>query len=139
MGQTALLGANVPKVPLPGCIIGCSGIYEFDKFGARHGRAHEEFLEGGLGHDRARWNDVAPVCFKGHYGSVWPNGLALLASSLEDGLVDIREMEKLAERLTNDNVYCEMKYIKGSHDEAWQSGKLGCLVVSALEKLLGLE
>ncbi|SPN98899.1 uncharacterized protein DNG_01938 [Cephalotrichum gorgonifer] len=124
--------------PLPAAILGVAGIYEFHDFALRNGPAYVEMVEGALGTDRSKWNDAAPLHFRGGYAADWPCGRhVLLSYSPGDSLVDgAVETNAMVDRLRKDGCAVSTTLIQGEHDFAWQDGKqIASLVAELCQKL----
>ncbi|KAI0396140.1 alpha/beta-hydrolase [Xylariaceae sp. FL0594] len=100
------------KLPPPKAIISISGLHDFRAINARRGNdAYAPFFRAAFGRDETDWDAAAPVKYAGNFdfisssesgsgsGSGGGGGLVILASSPDDTLVDVPEVEGMAERL----------------------------------------
>ncbi|OTA99640.1 hypothetical protein M426DRAFT_324956 [Hypoxylon sp. CI-4A] len=119
---------------LPEAIVNFEGIYDFTGLNARVHNDYAGFLTGAFGPPE-KWDDAAPVKFAGSYADRF-KGLMVLVHSLEDELVDVPEVDGMAERLRRDGVEpLVVKDIGGKHDDIWQDGRG---VVRTVERVLGI-
>lgn len=125
-------------LPLPAAILGIAGIYEFHDFAHRGGPAYIEMVEGALGSDHPRWNEAAPLRFRGSYAGAWPAGRhVLLSYSPGDTLVDGNvETDAMVQRLRGDGCAVSTLPTHGEHDFVWQDGaQIASLIHELLQKI----
>ncbi|CAJ2510987.1 Uu.00g066120.m01.CDS01 [Anthostomella pinea] len=120
---------------MPEAIVGIAGVYDFTGISARSGGAYAGFLTAAFG-DPAGWDEVAPMKFSHNFAEYW-KGIAILASSKNDELVDEHEIDGMAAKLRKDG--CRLvvyKDVRGSHHECWEKGTdIARLVADTFKKI----
>ncbi|KAI1093900.1 alpha/beta-hydrolase [Rostrohypoxylon terebratum] len=138
---TAPPSNEVPKAEdpvLPDVVLGIEGIYDMTGLNARVGGSYSEFLSAAFG-PPADWDQAAPMKFAGSYRDRF-RGLAALAHSPDDELVDMPETEGMAQRLAGDvdeEKLLVFKDLKGKHEEIIEDGSGVARVVLRLLAILG--
>ncbi|KAI1458900.1 alpha/beta-hydrolase [Annulohypoxylon moriforme] len=108
---------------LPAAVLGIEGIYDMTGLNARVGGSYSGFLSAAFG-PQENWDQAAPMKFAGRYRDRF-KGLAVLAHSPDDELVDMPETEGMAERLKGDldgEKLLVFKDLKGKHEEIVEDG-----------------
>ncbi|KAI2466704.1 alpha/beta-hydrolase [Annulohypoxylon bovei var. microspora] len=111
------------EAQLPEAVLGVEGIYDMTGLNARVGGSYAEFLSAAFG-PLEDWDEAAPMKFAGRYGDRF-KGLAVLAHSPDDELVDMPETEGMAERLSGDlgaEKVLVFKDLEGTHDQIVEDG-----------------
>ncbi|KAI1206287.1 alpha/beta-hydrolase [Annulohypoxylon truncatum] len=124
---------------LPAAALGIEGIYDMAGLNARVGGSYAEFLTAAFG-PPGRWDEAAPMKFAGRYRERFTTGLAALAHSPDDELVDMPETEGMAERLRGDldeERVLVFKDLEGSHEGIVQDGSGVARVVLRILEVLG--
>lgn len=123
MEDAALQGRTRTPVPLPTAVISTAGIYDLVGLNERVKRGYTDFLTAAFG-DEKGWDAASPAKFTGSYKTNWPSGkLAVLASSPDDTLVDVAEVDVLESKLLADGVSVQtVKDLTGQHDVVWEEG-----------------
>jgi len=131
MGPAAL--APPDGAVLPACVVGVEGVYDLRGIAERAGGALDGIFEGAFGTDRHLWDAVSPGRFRG-FGPAWGDGkgLAVLAYSPEDELVDAGEVDTMERTFEENGVkVLAFRDLKGKHDEVREDG-------SGIARVLGL-
>ncbi|THY82628.1 alpha/beta-hydrolase [Aureobasidium pullulans] len=115
--------------PLPKAIIGIEGIYDIPGLLARNTHpVYREIIVGAFTEHPDAWSTVSPVAHD------YPgfNGKVLLIHSDKDELVEMQQMDSMAERFVtlgfikpssaSDENTIEQRIIHCSHDEVWEKG-----------------
>ncbi|KAI0884258.1 alpha/beta-hydrolase [Annulohypoxylon maeteangense] len=108
---------------LPAAVLGIEGIYDMTGLNARVGGSYSGFLSAAFGAP-GDWDRAAPMKFAGRYRDRF-GGLAALAHSPDDELVDMPETEGMAERLRGDvgeGSLLVWKDLQGSHEGIVEDG-----------------
>lgn len=130
--------------PMPCCVVGVAGIYDFTGLQHRHldMPIYRDFLQNAFGTD---WDYASPVHWLTNIGSLrqtWPQGrLAIVAHSKDDGLVEPEQAQDMLKALTESRNASltrrdELISLKGTHDEIWSNGtELAAVILKALDRL----
>ena len=141
MGSYALGGSAVPRdVRWPTVVVGMSGIYEFESFARRHGEYYQGLMRTAFGDDEGRWNDAAPMCWKGKFGEEWEGGKGIVLSwGNDDELIDEPEISGMTKKLESDGVRLELFMdFPGVHEAGVHDGKpVADLVAKTFRDILG--
>lgn len=123
---------------LPAAVLGIEGIYDMTGLNARVGGDYSGFLCAAFG-PPAAWDQAAPMKFPGSYRGRFA-GLAALAHSPDDELVDMPETDGMEERLRGDideEKLVVFKDLKGKHEEIIEDGSDVARVVLRILTILG--
>ncbi|KAK1770513.1 alpha/beta-hydrolase [Phialemonium atrogriseum] len=127
------------RVPLPAAVVGFQGMYDLAGLNARFGGAYGELLSGAFGPDEAVWEAVSPARFRGSFRGNWgaDPGLAVLAYSPQDELIDMAEIDVMEMVLRDDGLdVLAFRDLEGGHDEVWEDGRhLGRVLLRTIEEL----
>ncbi|KAF9887499.1 hypothetical protein FE257_010077 [Aspergillus nanangensis] len=147
--QSVMGGYRLAAGLAPRAILGVAGIYDLRRLRDAHSdvSAYQEFIEGAFGADENLWDEVSPAVVegKGGVGDEWRKGrLAVLAHSVDDGLVDLDQREAMKSALGQWEEKGQVERsvetldLKGAHDEAWENGnELAEAITFTLAKLAG--
>jgi hypothetical protein len=140
---------NAGDVGGPVAVLGAAGIYNLkllrDTF--KEIPAYQAIIEGAFGSDESVWDAVSSALVKGSGGveGGWGDGrLAVLAHSLNDGLVDGKQLEAMSRflgrwmegQLEGKSRSVEVFSLEGEHDECWKTGEeLAKAITFTIEKL----
>ncbi|RFU71996.1 kynurenine formamidase [Trichoderma arundinaceum] len=128
-----------PAAPLPAAIISISGIYDIRGLAERHGGVYEVFATGAFGADKQIWDAASPAKYTGNFKTILSNGprLLILATSAEDTLIDIPEIDAMEAKLIKDGVTpVVIRNLRLEHDEIWEDGtQVATLIADAVAKL----
>lgn len=131
------------RVPLPAAVVGFQGMYDLAGLNARFGGAYGELLSGAFGPDEAVWEAVSPARFRGSFRGNWgaDPGLAVLAYSPQDELIDMAEIDVMERVLRDDGLdVLAFRDLEGGHDEVWEDGRhLARVLLRTIEELDRLD
>jgi kynurenine formamidase len=118
-----------PSPIFPSALIGVSGLYALDKFVDVSSGERPEFIKDAFTDD-VDLKSVSPTSFD---YAAWKaaGGVALLAHSPEDGLVEASQVIAMRETLVDQEVPGRLLQATGAHDDIWAEG--GCLPDIILE------
>ncbi|RAL11546.1 arylformamidase [Aspergillus homomorphus CBS 101889] len=139
----------------PQAILGMAGIYDLRLLRDDHASisAYQQIIEGAFGAEEEPWDAVSPAVVRDEKDGIvggWTAGrLAVLAHSVDDELVNVRQQEVMREALEpwsssssfqSGKKLVEMLAVEGAHDDPWDKGiELARAVAFTLEKLLELQ
>jgi kynurenine formamidase len=129
------------QLPQPVCVLGVSGIYDFEAFIASHSEipTYRELIENAFP-DKSLWGQASP-CTSRLFGTTkWQHAKSIIIShSDEDELVEKTQASSMME-LVRETPYAKEKahflQATGTHDEIWESGHiLASLITKSIEIL----
>lgn len=142
MGETALRCRVDESAPKPAAAVGLSGIYDMVNLNKRFGDNYAGFLGAAFGDDRQLWVEASPAQYRGNYSKSMSAGRPfMLATSPEDSLIDVPEMDSMIRKLEADGLEPEVvRNLHGDHDDIWSGGsQIAALVFRVLPQLPRLK
>lgn len=147
LGGACLAGGSgdaYEDVKRPVAAVGFEGIYDLGGLNARMGGAYSSFMEAAFGPDvGGAWKAASPATAGGSYGAGWSEvvggrgGLAVLAHSPGDKLVDMPECDAMEARLRADGVGWVLAFrdLEGGHFEVLRDGSFARVLRETWEEL----
>lgn len=128
-----------PAAPLPAALISISGIHDLRGLADRHGGVYDSFISDAFGSDRLAWDAASPANLPGSYKSLCPSEprLFILATSAEDTLIDVDELDNMEAKLIKDGITpIAIRNLRLEHDNIWEDGtQVAELVAKAVAEL----
>lgn len=134
----------------PAAAVGFEGIYDLAGLNARMGGGYASFMEAAFGPDEGgAWRAASPATAAGSYRAGWSDavaggggagGLAVLAQSPGDELVDMAECDTMEARLRADGVRRVLVFrdLEGGHFEVLRDGSFARVLRRTWEELEGV-
>lgn len=130
------------SLPTPACVLGVSGIYNFEAFVENHSSitAYREIMENAFP-DRSLWEQASPYANRIAGPAAWESARAIIIShSDDDELVEKAQASFMLDRTRRTaNGKDKVHYLQatGAHDEIWQTGSiLAGLIEKSIEILV---
>lgn len=142
---------NGPAIPQPIAIIGVSGIYDLSLLVSSFAQQpiYREFIEDACGSEQA-WEEISPARNAETTGvaTTWKDGrLAVLAHSVNDGLIDLPQLRAMEKGLgtwagqgDKRRSLLVIDDLRETHDDIWRHGtELANIISKTIEELSALE